>query len=205
MLLPLYAAIEFSLNQAISLDPQGKNQVKKFHGKIIKLDISSPDMPIYILAEGSQFQVLENFEGHVDTTIKARLFDLAKIGLQTNNSATTEAVFNGSIKIEGNISLGQNFQKLFKQLDIDWEEHLSHLTGDIIAHQLFSSGKKLFSWGEKTKQTFSLDMAEFLQYETRDLLESKEVGIFLTQIDELNDAYDRLEARVNRLATGLKK
>ncbi|MFK5985074.1 MAG: SCP2 sterol-binding domain-containing protein [Pseudomonadota bacterium] len=198
MILPLYAMIEFSLNQAIKLDPQGGKLIKNFHGKIIKLEILSPDMNIYILAQGGNFQILENFEGDVDTTIKTRLIDLAALSLK-NKTEKTQAVFEGQIKILGNIALGQQFQSLFTKLDIDWEEHLSHITGDIIAHQLFTSGKKLFTWGQKTQQTFSLDISEFLQYETRDLLEKREVDNFLTQIDELRNDCDRLEARINRL------
>ena len=199
MLLPIYATIEFALNHVIELDPQGKELIRNFHGKVIKLDILNPDISIYVLAQGNVFQLLENFDGDIDTTIRARLIDLAQISLMNKNEKN-QAVFQGRIKIEGNISLGQQFQSLFSKLDIDWEEHLSHITGDIIAHQLFSSGKKLLSWGKNSNKTLQADIAEFLQYETRDLIEKRETILFLDQIDGLRTAVDRLEARINRLA-----
>jgi len=200
MLEPIYAALELALNHTISLDPNGKNLIARFHGKVIKLDILNPDVTIFILAQGDTFQLLENFDGDIDTSIQANLIDLAQLSLQTNNDKQ-QAVFKGRIKIEGNIGLGQQFQSLFSKLDIDWEEHVSHITGDIIAHQLFNSGKKFLNWKKNSKQTLGLDLAEFLQYETRDLLETREVGHFINQVDELRSAIDRIEARIKRLET----
>jgi ubiquinone biosynthesis protein UbiJ len=200
MLLPIYATIELALNHTISLDPQGKNLIKRFQGKVIKLEILNPNISIYILAQADNFILLENYEGKADTIIRARLLDLIQISFKTADEKN-QAVFNKQIIIEGDIGLGQQFQSLFNKLDIDWEEHLSHISGDIIAHQLFSTGKQFLSWGNRTKQTLSLDVAEFLQYETRDLIEKREVDLFLNEIDNIRNAYDRLEARINRLDT----
>jgi ubiquinone biosynthesis protein UbiJ len=198
MLLPIYATIELALNHTISLDPQGKNLIKRFQGKVIKLEILNPNISIYILAQADNFILLENYEGKADTIIRARLLDLIQISFKTADEKN-QAVFNKQIIIEGDIGLGQQFQSLFNKLDIDWEEHLSHISGDIIAHQLFSTGKQFLSWGNRTKQTLSLDVAEFLQYETRDLIEKREVDLFLNEIDNIRNAYDRLEARINSL------
>jgi ubiquinone biosynthesis accessory factor UbiJ len=202
MLEPIYAAIEFALNHTISLDPNGRKLISRFHDKVIKLDISNPNLAIFILAQGETFQLLENFEGHINTTIQANLIDLVQLSLQTNDEKNL-SIFKGRIKITGNIGLGQQFQSLFSKLDIDWEEHASHLTGDIIAHQLFSSGKKFLNWKKNSKQTLGLDISEFLQYETRDLLEKREVEHFLNQVDELCSATDRIEARIKRVETQL--
>jgi len=198
MLEPIYAAIEFALNHTISLDPNGKNLISNFHEKVIKLDISNPNITIFILAQGNNFQLLENFDGDIDTTIQANLSDLAQLSLMTNDEKT-QSVFKGRIKIQGNVSLGQQFQVLFSKLDIDWEEHVSHITGDIIAHQLFSSGKKFLGWKKNSKKILGLDITEFLQYETRDLLERREVEHFLNQVDEVRNATDRIEARIKRM------
>jgi ubiquinone biosynthesis accessory factor UbiJ len=198
MLLPIYASIELALNHTISLDPQGKNLINRFQGKAIKLDILNPKITIYILAQADNFILLESYEGEADTIIRARLLDLIQISFKTADEKN-RAVFNKQIIIEGDIGLGQQFQSLFSKLDIDWEEHVSHISGDIIAHQLFSTGKQLLSWGKKTKQILSLDIAEFLQYETRDLIEKRELDLFLNEIDSIKNSGDRLEARINRL------
>ncbi len=198
MLLPIYASIELALNHAISLDPQGKSLINRFQGKVIKLEILNPDITIYILAQADNFILLENYEGKADTTIRACLLELIQISFKSADEKN-QAVFNKQIIIEGDIALGQQFQSLFSRLDIDWEEHVSHISGDIIAHQLFSTGKQFLSWGKKTKQTLSLDIAEFLQYETRDLIEKRELDQFLNEIDSIKNASDRIEARINRL------
>jgi ubiquinone biosynthesis protein UbiJ len=90
-------------------------------------------------------------------------------------------------------------------LDIDWEEHLSHLTGDIVAHKMGNLVRGIFSWGKQTTKILSQDAAEYLQEESRELPNRREVDAFLKNIDILRSDVDRLEMRVSRLSGRLQK
>jgi len=94
---------------------------------------------------------------------------------------------------------GRKFQELFAKLDIDLEEKLSHVTGDIIAHKIANFFRVGQSWGKESIETFKLNAAEFLQEETRDLPAGPEVDIYYAQVDELRTNFDRLQSRIERL------
>ena len=84
-------------------------------------------------------------------------------------------------------------------IDIDWEEHLSRVTGDVLAHQVGNVARGMLEWGRNTLDTVSRDVAEYLHEESRDLPTRGEVDEFLARIDTLRLDVDRLEARVQRL------
>lgn len=198
LLAPLSAAIELALNQYLALDPESRDSLKQLSGKIIKLQLTAPAFELFLLPAESGIQVLNHYQDSADTTIKGSLSAFANLGLANDKEKNT-AVFSGQISIEGDIALGQKFQALFENLDIDWEEHLSHIVGDVVAHKMGSLGRRFFAWGQQSKESLALDSTEFLQYETRDLLEGREMTDFLKQVDTIRSDVDRLEARINRL------
>lgn len=197
------AAIELGLNQYLALDPDIKPQLAKFEGKVIALEITSPAQTLYLLPGASGIQVLSQYAGEADTTISGSLLALSQMSL-ANKEEKTKAVFKGNINIRGDINLGQHFQSLFEHIDIDWEEHLSHISGDIIAHQVSQFGRKLFNWGKSTQENLSRDVKDYLNYETRDLLDSREMAVFLAQVDDIRNDVDRLESRLKRLQKAMQ-
>ena len=88
---------------------------------------------------------------------------------------------------------------MVEKLEIDWEEHLSRLTGDIIAHQIGNTVRGLFRWGERSAEHLGQDAADYLQEETDILPVPWEVEGFIEEVDTLRSDIDRLEARVKRL------
>jgi ubiquinone biosynthesis protein UbiJ len=65
---------------------------------------------------------------------------------------------------------------------------------------LFNAGK---SWHEETLRTLQLNVAEFLQEETRDLPAIAEVEVFYTQVLELDSDVMVLKERLNQLEKNL--
>lgn len=199
---PIFAGLlETALNHYLGLDEDIHLSLAPLAGKVIALTVEPFDETLYLCPTAQCIQILESYEGVVDTTISGSLLALGLLGL---NSSSMRSVFSGDVKISGDAQIGRKFQHVFQQLDIDPEEKLSQFTGDVIAHQignLFRSGRQ---WSAQTLETFHLNTVEFLQEETRDLPAKAEADIFFRQVDELRSDYDRLEARVQRLQAGRK-
>ena len=66
----------------------------------------------------------------------------------------------------------------------------------MILETLFNAGK---SWHEETLRTLQLNVAEFLQEETRDLPANAEVEMFYKQVTELERDALILEEKLNQL------
>ena len=204
LLIPLLAAMEAGLNQLFAMDPDTFANLVRFKGRIIAFYITDLDQNLYFFPDQQGIQIISHYEGEADTIISGSLMAFARMAM-ADEKAKTSAVFNGDISITGDIALGQHFQSLFKQLDIDWEEHLSHITGDVIAHSIGNATRGFFDWGKKAVDSITMDVSEYVQYESRDIASGPEIEHFNKQIDNIRNAVDRAEARVNRLLYSQKK
>ncbi|WP_198263050.1 ubiquinone biosynthesis accessory factor UbiJ [sulfur-oxidizing endosymbiont of Gigantopelta aegis] len=203
LLIPLLGAMEAGLNQLFAMDPETFARLAHFKGRIIAFHITDMKQTLYFLPDQQGIQIISHYAGEADTVISGSLMAFSQMAMGDEKSKTA-AVFKGDISISGDIALGQHFQALFKQLDIDWEEHLSHITGDVIAHSLGNLARGFLGWGKNTLNTMTLDVGEYVQYESRDIASGPEIHHFNEQIDRLRNDVERAEARLSRLLQTLE-
>jgi len=192
----LTSAIETALNQFITLDEDVSLFLIPIAGKVIAITISPFNETFYLCPTTDKIQCLESYQKPADATISGSLSALGLMGL---SATPMRSLFNGDVEITGDTQLAQQFQQLFKKLDIDLEEQLSKFTGDIVAHKignLFRSGQ---NWTEESITTFKLNTKEFLQEETRDLPAGPEADILYQKIDTIRSDFDRLSARIAQI------
>ncbi len=106
---------------------------------------------------------------------------------------------SGEITIEGNVEVGREFQTLLARLDIDWEEQLSQVVGDVAVHHLGGLWRGLRAWSGRTGDVLLRDGGEYLQQELYVLPPRQAIEQFLNAVDLLREDADRLAARVERL------
>ncbi len=202
MVLPLLAtaALEKALNHCLQMDPETLAQVTQLEGRVIALAIAGLGRPIYLVPTEVGLRVQSIFEGEPDVTIKGGVFSLARLGLSDNPAS----VFGDGVEMVGDAQLGRKVQHILDSLDLDWEEQLSRLSGDVIAHQVGNVVRDLFAWGGKTVETVGRDVAEYFQEESRDLVVKPELDQFLDRVDTLRSDVDRLAQRVKRLQVQIK-
>jgi ubiquinone biosynthesis protein UbiJ len=189
------AGLEQALNAALALDPKTLERLARLQGRVIAIELKGTGIRL-VLEPGAQgLRLMGHFDGEVDTTLRGAPFAL----LRMSSGRTGEGMFSGEVEIDGDVELGQQIQRVFERLEIDWEEHLSRLTGDIMAHQLGNTVRGLFSWGERAAEHLGQDTADYLQEETDTLPVPWEVEAFIEEVDTLRSDVDRLEARVKRL------
>lgn len=187
--------LEKAINAALALDPATSERLAQLEGRVIAIKISGTGRTLFMLPSKDGLRLMARFDGEADTTLRGAPFALFRM----NTGKPGEGLFSGDVTIDGDVELGQRIQRIFQQLDIDWEEHLSRLTGDIIAHQVGNGIRDLFAWGKRAADTLGMDTSEYLQYEREVLPTRQEMETFLGDVDELRIAGDRLEARLRRL------
>ncbi len=198
-MLPLFAtaALEKVINQALRLDPETLKRIAALEGKVIALEIQDVGVEFYLVPTRDGLRVQSLFEGEPDVTIRGGLFSLAHMGLSEHPAS----LFGKGVEMAGDTHLGRQVQQILDGLDIDWEEQLSRLTGDVVAHQIGNVVRGLAQWGLDTAKTLGRDVAEYLQEESRDLVVKTELTPFLDQVDTLRSDVDRLAQRIARLNT----
>ncbi len=191
-----YATLEQLLNQAIRLDPETPKRLSPLHGRVIELQLVGLGLSLYLIPEPNGIQLLSAFEGEADCTLRGTPLDLARM---RGSQESANQLFRGSVEISGDSHLAQQFGDFLAGLDIDWEEQLSKLTGDVIAHEIGNATRGLLSWGRSQSQTFEHNLQEYLQEELRLTPSRLEIDPFFSDVDGLRDDVERLEARIARL------
>lgn len=191
-----YATLEQLLNQAIRLDPETPKRLSPLHGRVIELQLVGLGLSLFLIPEPNGIQLLSAFEGEADCTLRGTPLDLARM---RGSQESANQLFRGSVEISGDSHLAQQFGDFLAGLDIDWEEQLSKLTGDVIAHEIGNATRALLSWGRSQSQTFEQNLQEYLQEELRLTPSRLEIDPFFSDVDRLRDDVERLEARIARL------
>ena len=191
-----YAALEQVLNRAIRLDPETPARLAPMHGQVIELQLLGTGLSLFLIPEPQGIQLLSAFDGAPDCTLRGTPLDLARM---RGSRKSADQLFSGAVAIEGDTQLAHRFGEFLAGLDIDWEEQLAKLTGDLIAHEVGNLARGLLDWGGRQTRTFEQNLQEYLQEELRLLPSRPEVEPFLADIDRLRDDTERLQARIKRL------
>jgi len=186
-----------ALNNYLALDPEAPEKITAFNGKVICIDITGFNNKIYLLINGNKVTVVKTYDAEPDATISGSPAALFKLGVHRD---TAPLFFAGEVEIRGDTRLGRQFKSLLAEMEIDWEEHLSRLVGDIAAHRIAGLFNELRKWSRTAADNFANDMGEYLQEESRDVVSEAEMGMFYQQVDRLRDDTERLKARIDRLS-----
>ena len=188
-----YAGLESALNRYISLDPSARAQFAPLYGRVIALELVGPGLRFYLLPAPDGIKVLERFEGEADCLLRGSPFALARMG---DRRASTEQLFSGEVGISGDTETAHQFGKALGTIEIDWEEQLAKLTGDIVAHKIGNLVRATADWGGRTGNTLALDTEEYLKEELQLLPGRSEIQHYLDEVDRLRDDVERLQARL---------
>ena len=187
--------IELPLNRALQLDEHTLQSVIALNGKVIGIDLLALDLQFYLAPTLDGVQVLSNYDGEADATICGTPLSLLHVAITKER----DALIKGEVTIDGDVQLGQKFQRILNNLDIDWEEPLSKIVGDVAAHQIGESVRGFFNLGKMALDSVAHSTAEYYGEETQDIVNATELDRFGNQVDSLRADVDRVEARVRKL------
>lgn len=190
-------ALQKAINQAMSLDELMPNKLEALDGKVLEMIITPLNVHFFIQFKERKMLLLDRYEEHPDTIIHSNPIGLIRLSLLPASKA--RSLFNDKVRMSGDIELGQNVKKLFDEMDIDWEGHLAHFTGDVVAHQIGSLVRKGIEFKKQFSQTMRQNVTEYLQEELRVFPSRNELDDFYNDVDELSLNVERLQAHVNQL------
>ena len=191
--------LEGLVNQALRFDPATRLRLQALSGKCIYVETLTPRLSFGIQISKSRIRLLPEMNQHPHATIEASSFELIKQSLKRDPD-----LIGSAIKINGNTALVQELHALVRQLDVDWEEPLARLFGDVAASQVGRQVRGLLGFAQKAAKTFFLNTSEYLQEEKQILPVRWEMEEFLSEGQDLRADSERLEARLARLEKRIK-
>ncbi|KEA65098.1 hypothetical protein ADIMK_0800 [Marinobacterium lacunae] len=190
----LLSFAEQSLNTLLAQDPVTLDRLGALGGRVIAVEASSPAMALYLLPHSEGIDLLAHYEGEADVTLSGQALSLMRLPIAGN-----EVLFGKGVALRGDAALAHTLQGILADTRIDWEAWLGNLLGDAAGHEAARFLRSLGSYSRDTAQSLILNSKEYLQEEAQLLPTRIEIELFLDEVDELREAVDRLEARINRL------
>jgi len=187
--------LEQSINAALRLDPGGAEQLGRFTGKVIAIELQDSPLTVYCLPERGSLMLLSQYSGEPDTVLRGRPLALLKLVVGDSR----QVMLAGEVKIEGDVELGRQFKQVLDRLQFDWEEALARISGDVLAHRVGHVLREVSSWWSNTRERLSANGAEYFQQELWVLPTRVEVEQFYQQVETLRDDVARLAARLAQL------
>ncbi len=193
------------VNGLISSDAHVQAKLNAFANKAIQINTSSPSLNMRVTIETRQLRFTaidsEQFELPVDATIEG---PASKLFEQLMDSSSRQALVSQDLAIEGDLQLVQDMLAAIRSLDIDWQDYLSPVIGDVLTQQLGQSLNESRTWLSDSERRVRASLDDYLKEEARLFPQQIQISNFEDDLDALKLRVDRVHARIERLRQDLK-
>ena len=192
----LAAALETAVNGYLHFDPDNAARLAPLRDKVVRLELSRPSLTLGLRFAEQTVRVLTDADSLAAADVSIKATPQALLNLARGQTGAEQDIY-----LQGDIHTARVLQRLLTGLEIDWEDLLARLFGDVPARQLARLSGVLREQGRRFGDKLGDDLSEYLRYEARALPDRAQVERFLDQVDRLRSDLDRLEARVRRLSS----
>jgi len=155
--------VEKILNHYLHLDPVTEQRLIALAGKVIAIRLQPLNWSIYFILTQDGIHLADRYQGSVDVTMSGASFDFLRLSWNSSNTS----FLNSNVVVEGDLEVAQQFKELFAHLDVDWEEQLSRVTGDVVAHQIGRFMRAFSAWARQSAVVMRQNITEYVQEEAR--------------------------------------
>jgi ubiquinone biosynthesis accessory factor UbiJ len=199
------AAIEALLDRGIQASMQATTLARRLEGTALRLDIDGLTAVRASVTGGRLALIAADVSERTgadrsDATISGSPFALIHLVRGGVNRGAKET----AAQIRGDAEIANLYRQLIASSSPDLEEELSRIVGDLPARRLSQLAKQTMTWARKARRVAGENIAEYLQEESRDLVNKPELEEFLHGVDALREMADRVEARLSRIEQRLK-
>jgi ubiquinone biosynthesis protein UbiJ len=192
--------LEKTLNKLLQKNSLVQKNLARFSGKTLEIKSRMPSLSLSLILQQDSIRLsplnAEDTQIKSDAKISGNAYDLLALLLEKPES---KALANPAVVINGDAQLVQDIYQLAQQLEIDWQDQLAFLVGDIATHQIDQFIKNAASWSQQARENTKYNIIEYLKEEAHSIPDSTEVESFYSDLDQLKLRIDRLEARKRRL------
>jgi ubiquinone biosynthesis protein UbiJ len=194
----LLMPLESLLNRNIAASASARALCRRLASKTLALHVDGLPIRLYFRSNGETMMLDTKLEGVASATLSGTPLSFARLA----GPKPEAALRTGTVHIEGDAEVAQTFSELLREARPDLEEELSHVVGDVAAHQIGNAGRGVLAFGRRVADTFMQNVAEYLTEEAREVPTRTEADEFVSAVDKLRDDVERLEARLVLVARG---
>ena len=182
------------INHVLSSEPWATGELARHAGKTILLKLPVGDLCFEITPAG----LLAVSEASDTSSLVLEVSAKALSELAGSTGSLREQAFK-AVKITGDADLAQLLGRLVGQVRWEYEEDLARLVGDAPANFAVRQGKKFVSASKSAASDLLSNVVEYVSEERKILLNQRDFMAHKNELNELRDAVDRMEKRIQIL------
>ena len=190
------SVLERALNATLAMDPASVQLLAKLDGRVIAMNIESIDGSFYLLPHRERVTIEINHDQNPDIVIKGGLLAYVR---SATASVRGSANLDQLLEISGDAHSVAVLRDFLRSLQLDFEEQLSSLIGDMPARQAGNQIRSFAEWAEQVGQSIAVNTGEYLTEEKQLLVARPRIDRFLIAVDQLRNDTERLASRLGTL------
>ena len=180
-----------ALNHVLSQHAQATERLRAFAGRSVEVRCPPfPDLRLSITDAGFVERPGSDAESALVVKLTPGALPLLAVGDERARS---------QIAIEGQADLAAVVDELFRTLRWDFEEDLSRVFGDVVAHRLAAGARDLAAWQRDAMQRLAENLAEYWTEERPLLVRPADAEKLHRDSRSLQEEVARLEGRIGQL------
>lgn len=192
----LSATLESAINRVLALDENSAKRLRPLAGKRLALHLQELSQPLlFVFSQRIDILICDD---EPDCLISLSVSTLPQL---TDSSQLTELIRQQKLSVRGDMQLAQDMSALFKELDIDWQEHVSRYTGDVVAHHLGRVVRDGSQWLRNKAALVKRQLRDALAEEKPVLVPKGRQLQFNRDLDALTKRTEALDKRIAALSS----
>jgi ubiquinone biosynthesis protein UbiJ len=185
------ASVEALFNRNIDASSEGLELARRLSGTCIQVDVEGWTR-IRAGVSGHRLGLTAGDDSPADALITGSPAALLSLLTAPAPGAGTRR----AAQIRGDAEIANRYRELFALVRPDLEEELSRFIGDLAARRIAQLARAGSAWIRGAGRTARENLSEYLQEESRALVNHTEYDEFLRGVDQLRETADRVEARL---------
>ena len=193
----LAAMLESAINRILNLDEDSAARLERLENRMLRLDIEGVGITLFFAFNGGQVEVGTQSSIDPDTVISGS--PVALFAMAVPEDIGNWGSPDSRVNISGDANLARDLERLFSQLDPDWEGRLSRMFGDVWGHQVAAGLKAGAEQARESAGNAGEMISEYLQQNQSPVVGKDEFAEFGEAVKESGELADDLERRFQRL------
>lgn len=193
LMAPVYGLVERAINDALRYDPATRQRLAAHKGRVLAVECRQPPLNAYFLFTADGVEIYDVCETEVDATLRAGAIGLLR---QLASERPDVVPAGGDIEVAGDTRFVQEVVQIARAVNIDWEEPLARILGDVAARQFGDLLRGAAGFVRRAAVSLRQNGEDYLRHELALFPTKQAVQEFLRDIDDLRLDTDRITARL---------
>jgi ubiquinone biosynthesis accessory factor UbiJ len=187
---------ETAINRAIKTDALAATELATLAGKSFAVECQKPPIELSLSADTEGITLSDGIDENASVILAGNL--PALMSLATSVAKDKSDFANSGVEIRGDVGALLQLSRVLSRLDIDWEDLLGSLIGEIPARLLFLGKERLNEKRPYIKDTLSRVSTSFF-IDQVGIASSGQAVEFRDDLRQLQYRIDRVQARIRKI------